>query len=59
MSTANMKLVALRVSVKDENTLHLPDQSLEPGEHIVCKTVKLIELHQVLNGKNLNLIFTC
>ncbi|GJJ14887.1 hypothetical protein Clacol_009156 [Clathrus columnatus] len=38
MSTANMKLVALRVPIENENALKdLPEQVLEPGEYIVRK----------------------
>jgi len=49
MSTANMKLVTVRVPVEDYNTL--PKQVLEPGEFIKPVVVELDKLYDKLHGK--------
>ncbi|KZO98230.1 hypothetical protein CALVIDRAFT_544830 [Calocera viscosa TUFC12733] len=46
MTTANMKVVTLRVPVTDMTTL--PKQHLDPGEHIVRRIVAIEELYDVL-----------
>ena len=53
MSSANMKLVTLRVPVEDYSTL--PKQVLEPGEFIKPVVVELHKLHDKLQGMRVNL----
>lgn len=51
MTSANMKLVSLRVPVADAKALEqLPKQSLESGEFIVRRVVRLDRLNQELKG---------
>jgi ADP-ribose pyrophosphatase len=56
MSSANMKLVALRVPVPEAETgpdgrPSSPKQKLESGEHIVRRVVELSKLKAELDGK--------
>lgn len=46
MTTANMKVVIVNVTMEDE--LNLPKQKLEAGEFIVVRVVELSKLHEVL-----------
>ncbi|KZT61427.1 hypothetical protein CALCODRAFT_427851 [Calocera cornea HHB12733] len=46
MTTANMKVVTLRVPVEDTKTM--PKQHLDPGEHIVRRIVEVDALYDVL-----------
>ena len=48
MTTANMKVVIVNVTMEDE--LNLPKQKLEAGEFIVVRVVELSKLHEVLRG---------
>lgn len=55
MSTANMKLVVLRVPLQEGNTDEngrpvSPKQKLEDGEHIVRRVVELGKLRRELDG---------
>jgi ADP-ribose diphosphatase len=52
MTSANMKLVILRVPVDDANALYerLPKQFLEQGEFIVPRVIRLDRLQQELQG---------
>jgi ADP-ribose pyrophosphatase len=56
MSSANMKLVALKVPISESETgpdgrPPSPKQKLEPGEHIVRRVVELSKLKSELDGK--------
>ncbi|EPQ58528.1 hypothetical protein GLOTRDRAFT_114924 [Gloeophyllum trabeum ATCC 11539] len=48
MTTANMKLVVVRVTLEDK--LETPDQKLDEGEFIVKRVVELAKLHEELKG---------
>jgi ADP-ribose pyrophosphatase len=48
MTSANMKLVALNVDIKEGEE---PAQKLEEGEHIVKKVVELDKLLEELEGE--------
>ncbi|EJU01781.1 hypothetical protein DACRYDRAFT_116230 [Dacryopinax primogenitus] len=48
MSTANMKVVTLRVPVSDMTSM--PKQQLDPGEHIVRRVVELEKLYNELKA---------
>lgn len=48
MTSANMKLIALNVDVKEGEE---PAQKLDEGEHIVKKVVELDKLVEELQGK--------
>jgi len=55
MSSANMKLVALRVPVPEtgpDGRPPSPKQKLEPGEHIVRRIVELSKLKAELDGES-------
>jgi ADP-ribose pyrophosphatase len=49
MTTANMKIVTLDVTLKDE--LETPEQKLDEGEAIVKRVVALKDLYNELKGK--------
>lgn len=48
MTTARMKLVVVKVELKDE--MEYPAASPDPGEHIVVRVVELAQLTRVLQG---------
>ncbi|TFK46045.1 hypothetical protein OE88DRAFT_1638999 [Heliocybe sulcata] len=48
MTTANMKLVSVRVALPDK--LETPEQKLDEGEFIVKRVVELAKLHEELKG---------
>ncbi|KAG8813434.1 hypothetical protein FRC18_002469 [Serendipita sp. 400] len=54
MSSANMKMVALRVplsesDVDSEGNVRLPQQKLEEGEHIIRRIVELSKLKEIID----------
>lgn len=49
MTSANMKLVMLKVTFDDE--LQLSEAKLDEGEHIVKRVVELDQLHHELSGE--------
>lgn len=49
MTTANMKMIALSVSMEGE--LEKPEPHLEAGEFIVTRVVELAKLHEELQGE--------
>jgi len=51
MTTANMKLVIVNVTMEDK--LNLPKQKLEEGEFIVPRIVELSKLYEVLRGMSI------
>jgi ADP-ribose pyrophosphatase len=48
MTTANMKLVVLKVDLADK--MEKPEQKLEAGEFIVKRVVELAKLNDELKG---------
>lgn len=56
MSSANMKLIAVNVDIKEGEE---PAQKLDEGEHIVKKIVELDSLMEELQGKAASPTMSC